>query len=268
MMVACLTGISTVGGGIALADELGSSEEGAKGLFFQQMKSKEKINTGLQYWIELQRGGQTLKVNSKHQFVSGDRIRFHVRSNIDGFAYILLSSGSRGEKCVLFPNDKSNDDNKVVAGKDYDLPGDGYLTFDKNPGTEKVTLLLSRGPIDAKAYFNEPKEEATLIASVGNGSKDLVPSKIVVAYNSPAPAPKITADDKQSVDVTISSKGNERVTTVPKNAVTRKIVLKHQPSPSTTSATSNATHNDDGVVTVVKKDPAGVLHVDVALKHD
>ena len=108
---------------------------GAKGLFFQQLeKPHESLNTGLRYWIEMRRNGTTQRVSNKFQFKSGDSIRFHIRSNIDGYAYILLSSGSRGEREVLFPDEKAGEKNRVGAGHDYVLPQDGSLTFDENPG--------------------------------------------------------------------------------------------------------------------------------------
>ena len=73
--------------GSALADETG-----AKNLFFQQLdEPKSAINTGVRYWVELRRGGQSMKVNNKMAFRSGDKIRFHVQPNIDGRARKRLS---------------------------------------------------------------------------------------------------------------------------------------------------------------------------------
>ena len=166
--------------------EGGAPPEGAKGLFFQQLeRPTESINTGLRYWIELKRGGTVSRVTNKTQFKTGDSIRFHVRSNIDGYAYILLSCGSREERSVLFPDPHVVENNKLERGKEYALPSDGYLTFDENPGTEKLTLLLSRSPINAEAYLARPQRQVTMIASAQTGSKDLVPAKIYVSYNTP-----------------------------------------------------------------------------------
>ncbi|HNM50339.1 MAG TPA: DUF4384 domain-containing protein [Candidatus Obscuribacter sp.] len=166
--------------------EGGAPPEGAKGLFFQQLeRPTESINTGLRYWIELKRGGTVSRVTNKTQFKTGDSIRFHVRSNIDGYAYILLSCGSREERSVLFPDPHVVENNKLERGKEYALPSDGYLTFDENPGTEKLTLLLSRSPINAEAYLSRPQRQVTMIASAQTGSKDLVPAKIYVSYNTP-----------------------------------------------------------------------------------
>lgn len=159
----------------------------AKGMFFEQLnKSTVSINTGLQYWIELNRGGNSQRVSNKQRFQTGDRIRFHVTANINGFAYVLLKSGSRGERAVLFPDQRNNEDNKVTKGREYVIPGDGFLTFDENPGQEKLVLLLSRQPLDAAAYLDDTEsDQSALIASNLDGSKDLIPTKIYVSYGVP-----------------------------------------------------------------------------------
>lgn len=174
--------------------------EGAKGLFFEQMENPaQKLNTGIQYWIELNRDGKFSKVNNKYTFRTGDKIRFHITSNIDGFAYILLSSGSRGEQSVLFP--EPHEDNKIQRGKDYSLPRDGFLTFDEHPGIEKVSLLLSRMPTDATAYLNKSRDpDRTLVASAATGSKDLVPSKILLSYTQQSAAAATTKPNILSSD--------------------------------------------------------------------
>src|SRR5271169_2328622 len=86
----------------ALGDEAAPDADrfkDAKGLFFEQLsKPSESLNLGMTYWIERVRKGKTEKVNNKSPFYSGDQIKFHVKSNVDGFAYILLKSGSRGEQ--------------------------------------------------------------------------------------------------------------------------------------------------------------------------
>lgn len=269
---------------IAQEPKTNQDQDIPKGLFFEQLsKPKEQINTGLLYWIELIRNGQKVKVSNKHQFISGDRIRFHVKPNIDGYAYILLSSGSRGEQSVLFPAEGAGDNNRVQAGKDYELPADGYLKFDNNPGTEKVTLLLSRAKIDATAFLSQPTEEATLIASSDLGSKDLVPSNIAVAFNPPgisAPKPHLS---QPAVPETTSEVTVELHSQPKSKAKAGKVHHKAAP-PVKKTAASTATpvrtrtqaanpvprtsgDNDSGVTTIVKKDPKGVLYVNIALAH-
>lgn len=289
---------------LASRAELGSGSDqdmsGAKGLFFEQLeKPSQNLNTGIRYSIELKRNGKTQRVSNKFQFRTGDSIRFHVTSNINGFAYILLSSGSRGEQSVLFPDESTKETNRVERGKEYVMPGKGFLTFDENPGTEKLTLLLSRSPINASAYMQKHDRPVTMIASAETGAKDLVPARIYVAYNTPrldGAALNSLSGNGSNSSTTVSSSSNaatESASTSKKVKTTKVAETKKEPVKShkvkTASAAGNAGANsgagsgvaastnrviasgkvkeDDAATTVVSADSDGMLHVDVALEH-
>lgn len=252
---------------------VGAAEpSGAKGLFFSQLeRPNESINTGIQYWIELHRGATTTRVNNKTAFHSGDRIRFHVKPNIDGYAYILLRSGSRGEQAVLFPDPEKREENKLQRGKDYVLPGDGELKFDQNPGIEKLSLLLSRTPIDTAAYVSPNAESSPtrMVATIASGSKDLIPSQILVSYVQPSTLPKVSAGHKENEP----APGQIAKKTGAKNqTLTKDVAVKHHHSVTSEKLAdanlgSDKSSFESGITTVVYKDPSGVLAVDVSLEH-
>ena len=285
---------------LASRAELGSGSDddmsGAKGLFFEQLeKPSQNLNTGIRYSIELKRNGKTQRVSNKFQFRTGDSIRFHVTSNINGFAYIFLSSGSRGEQSVLFPDESTKETNRVERGKEYVMPGKGFLTFDENPGTEKLTLLLSRSPINASAYMQKHDRPVTMIASAETGAKDLVPARIYVAYNTPrldGAALNSLSGSGSNSSTTVSSSSSaatESASTSKKVKTTKVAETKKEPVKShkvkTASAAGNAgagsgvaaaanrviasgkVKEDDAATTVVSADSDGMLHVDVALEH-
>lgn len=209
------------------------SADGAKNLFYKQIEQpSSNLNTGMQYWIELHRGGKVLNVSNKYSFRSGDKIRIHMKSNIDGFAYVMLLEGSRGEQSILFPDAQFHDNNKVQANRDIPIPADGYLAFDQNPGTEKVVLLLSRTQLDPKKYMADKVKTRVQIAAVPNGSKDLIPGSVVLAYADSTPLENSSPDEKK------------------------------KQSDSTLVAS-----NDTGVTTLVQKNPEEILAVDVDLMH-
>lgn len=253
----------------------------AKGLFRKQMDSpKESLNVGLHYWVELTPKGskEPMRVSNKHAFRSGDQIQFHIRPNIDGYAYVVMRSGSRGEQAVLFPDPAHGDNNRVEHGIDYALPsGHESFEFDKNAGTEKLTLLLSRNPINAQAYLAKPTDSPTVIASAITGSKDLVPSQVFVAYAAPhsdGPPPAVHVTEKKKV---VASKTNTSTPVTPDEVGESKAPKKHK-TPAKTSTTTTTKHettqvassnssDDAGVTTVVKKAPDGVLFVNVDLDH-
>lgn len=177
---------------VASSLSIAANADDTKGINFEpkdlslsatQREAIAQNNIGFSYWIELLRNGKTQHVTNRLQFKSGDRIRFHVKPVTDGYAYILLKSGSRGEKAVLFPDEKVAQNNQLQHGKDYALPAEGYLKFDQNPGKEKVTLLLSRNEIDADAYLSKPVEQPTVIASALFGSKDIAGKNVFISSN-------------------------------------------------------------------------------------
>lgn len=125
----------------------------AKGLFFQQLKNPAAcLNNGFVYTMELHRGSAppTL-VSSRVDFFNGDAIKIHIKPNITGYAYILLTQGSTGAQTVLFPHPSHPQDNFIEQGKEYVIPPNGLIRFDEHPGEEKLLFILSRKQIDAKA---------------------------------------------------------------------------------------------------------------------
>lgn len=180
--------------------------DGAKGMFYQQIeRPAEKLNNGVQYWIELKRGGSApARVSNKCEFKSGDQIRFHIKPNMDSFAYVVLREGSRGEKCVLFPDPRHADNNRLKANVEYAIPADSYLLFDQNPGTERVSLVLARKEVQPDTYAPDSFKDKVIVASRMDGSKDLVPGSFVVSYGEHAMAPTTAPSNEQKVDAVIT----------------------------------------------------------------
>ncbi|MBX9690532.1 MAG: DUF4384 domain-containing protein [Candidatus Obscuribacterales bacterium] len=231
--------------GVFFAINATAADSGAKDLFYkQQSNPKVVLNTGMQYWIELKRDGKSTNVSNKFAFKTGDSIRIHVKPNTDVFAYIVLKEGSGGEQSILFPDPRFRDNNKLKAGSDYSLPQEGFLTFDQNPGTERLMLILSRNTINASKFFADKSKKPVLIAAAANGSKDLIPGSVVLAYSN---------QDGKIIDQT-----NESTTTatqVDKQKQHNGVLVSSQADPN------------DAVTTLVQKDPALELCVDLALMH-
>lgn len=236
-------------------------KDGAKDLFYQQLdKPQLAMNTGLQYWIELHRKGQVLKVSNKTEFYSGDKIRFHIRPNIDGYSYVVLKCGSKGERDVLFPLEKYKDDNRIARGRDIAIPTqpNDLLMFDNNPGIERVAIVLSRSPMNADQYLN--KTQPIVIASGISGSKDLVPSRVMVQPAATQEAPSTNSQIQTVVASNTPSLPPDNTSKVTPNIITETSAGDPHPN----SAPENK--QEHGVTTVVQQD-AGVLSVDVVLQH-
>lgn len=136
----------------------------AKGLFLEQLESPTgKINTGLKYWILLNEKGKLRSVNNLHLFKSGDKIRFKMLPNINGFAYVAMLEGSSGKSKLLFPLSEKNK-GQVLAGKLYTIPEKGYFQFDQKPGLEKLRLVISRQPQSPAKLLEEKEKKIVVIA--------------------------------------------------------------------------------------------------------
>lgn len=177
---------------------------GAKALFFSADSGKETLSTavkpagrhahgqpsatnsratitGLKYYIELERPDHRLrKVNSNHVFHSGDRIRLHVTSNVDGHLVIFQQQGNEPEE-RLFPSSQLSDASDLIRSHvDTVLPSPhSWFIFDEHPGQIRLTLLLiaqAAHPKKESTSSNTLLAQASLahsLASATDGSKAL-----------------------------------------------------------------------------------------------
>jgi hypothetical protein len=103
-------------------------------------------NMGIKYWLELIQPGNTqiVRVNSNRVFHSGERIRLHVETNVDG-RVTLLQLAHDGASLVLFPDARINGgDNYIRAGIDTPVPSArAWIKFDNRPGLERLVVFLT-----------------------------------------------------------------------------------------------------------------------------
>ncbi len=187
------------------------------------------------YWIELMRDGKRFRCNNKTPFRSGDEIRLHVRSNVDGYGYILLKAGTTGKHAVLFPDDQTGRFNRIGAQHDIALPTKSWLRFDNNPGQERVSIIFSRRPLDPSV-----QDSSLLTAFVSpdrSGAKDLVPTRMELSWGDPNPVIMPGSFSNNTALASASQSGGEQAL-------------------------------EANLVKVSFANPDGVLSVDVALDHN
>lgn len=144
------------------------------------------VNAGLMYYIERQRpDGQFERVNPTVTFRSGDRIRIHLKSNVDG-RLVIAQRDSQGGSGVLFPDPRVNGgDNRIRAGQMTALPSaTTWFKFDEHPGEERLLVMLTpQGNQVAPGVFpdvppqqwdSRRTEQFALLAQAQKGSKALV----------------------------------------------------------------------------------------------
>jgi hypothetical protein len=103
------------------------------------------IPLGLRYSLLKQNSdGEFVEVAPDTTFRSGDKIKLSVESNDGAYLYIVQQGSSKAWN-VLFPNDDTDKGtNHVERGRRYTIPAGGRFTFDDQPGTERLFVVLSR----------------------------------------------------------------------------------------------------------------------------
>ena len=148
------------------------------------MASTVPRNTGLRYWIELLKpNGELQRVTASQAFRSGEEIRLHIETNVDGRLTIYQKSLG-GKLDRLFPDSRVNaGDNVVRANRDTLIPSSSArFVFDAKAGTENLTLLFEPLPGESTPALassgglsaaGEDSEYRTLQARVQAASRSL-----------------------------------------------------------------------------------------------
>jgi hypothetical protein len=172
----------------------GQKEAGAKALFYDPgtgaiLKPSEKQKdprtnmikvkpsgtsqakyVGLHYWIELDGVGP---ISDEYVFRTGDGIRLHVRSNVDGYLS-LWSLDPSGRGSLLFPvPGQTEGENLIKADTPYTTPG--KIKFSPPVEDERLLVFFSRSKADIPSPQGTKDDAGMVARSLGpNGSKALV----------------------------------------------------------------------------------------------
>ena len=133
---------------------------------------------GAKVMVALNRTGTIQMVSPDTVFRSGDKVRFHLSLNFNGYLAVL-NKGTSGRINRLYPY--LGAPNRAQASAEIVVPGkEAWFAFDETPGIEEVTFLMSKDPIEE---VKEPipgtsasqGQESSPGSSVdGNGQRSLV----------------------------------------------------------------------------------------------
>jgi hypothetical protein len=118
--------------------------------------------------------GSYAEVDPEATFRSGDSIRVRVEANDNSHLYIVQQGSSKTWN-LLFPNEETeNGNNRIHPDREYTIPAGARFTFDEQPGTERLFIILSRRPEPdmEKLIYNlstspspEPPQEKLMLAA-------------------------------------------------------------------------------------------------------
>ncbi len=112
-------------------------------MFAQTASKSQKIEIAL----EREQAGQWKIVPAGLVFDHGDHLRFRVRTNFNGYLYVM-NKGTSGEYVTLFPREETGLDNRVSSGKEYVIPSTAsFFRVDGPAGFDVVYWLMSPTPI-------------------------------------------------------------------------------------------------------------------------
>ena len=185
-------------------------------------------NSGISYWIELKRNGQTFRCNNKMDFRSGDEIRFHVSAATDGYAYIFMKQGSSGAHALLFPNNKTGADNSLKADIDCAIPTRTFLKFDNTPGIEKLSLVFAKIPINIDHVIQDPNTVMAFVSPDASGAKDIVPTRMQISWGDTTPLLMPTSASSTNIALASTSSLVQVACNNPHDVMSLEIALEHK----------------------------------------
>ena len=154
--------------GVALTGAQKAPVAPGKTVPVRKIAAKEQAKyVGVHYWLELDGKGA---VSDKNTFHTGDRIRVHVRSNVDGYL-TLWTMESNGEGKLLLP--QPGKDTLIVADSEYITPG--FIKFAEPVQDERLLVFFSRSKTDLPTGSNVSRSAQQVSSATGtSGAKSLV----------------------------------------------------------------------------------------------
>jgi len=183
LTAACAAGLLVAAAGtstVSAQDGLAS----AKGIY------REGQKPGVKFQVLLNEGTRDRRVPVTHDFVSGDRFKFQLESNKDGYVYILnrtlpgdpeqLSSkgitriveddrrnpSTRTRYTLLWPNTAQAQ--RIRANTPFTVPAE--FRMDNEPGVEKLYVVVAEKPIRIEDYFDVRNGQQRATPTAGSGT--------------------------------------------------------------------------------------------------
>ncbi|HEY7303582.1 MAG TPA: DUF4384 domain-containing protein [Bryobacteraceae bacterium] len=110
-------------------------------------QGQAEVNRRIDLVLEKKEGTSLRTVDPNYVFSGGDKIRFRLKSAVDGYLYVM-NRGSSGSWQQLFPRDELAQSRRVTGSKQYLVPasGTGWFQVTGPPGYDNVYFLIS--PVD------------------------------------------------------------------------------------------------------------------------
>lgn len=127
------------------------------GLAFPQSRTMTEGAHRMELMLQRLEGSAWHTIDPGLVLAQGDRVRFRFRTNFDGYLYVTNQSTS-GKYEQLFPREETGQDNRVEAGKEYQVPATSTVfRIAGPPGHEIVYWLVTPARLtEPPARFEAP----------------------------------------------------------------------------------------------------------------
>lgn len=138
--------VATVVGGLAVA---GCSRRRAANDAAPPAVDKSE-EAELDYAIELDDSGHSIRVREDRKFHSGDGFRFLFRPGFNAYVYLVNRGPGQQSYQVLFPSERIGVRNPIGKGRLVTVPdpATGWLRMDANQGDENLVLIAASVPLE------------------------------------------------------------------------------------------------------------------------
>ena len=129
-------------------------------------QAQAELNHRIDLILEKKDGDAARAMDPNYVFSSGDKIRFRLKSSVNGFLYVT-DRGSSGVWQQLFPRDNLAQSRELEKGREYMVPavGNGWFQVTGPPGYDNVYFLVS--PVDLGKSIPVPEKAQPSQADTG-----------------------------------------------------------------------------------------------------
>lgn len=151
----------------------GTQDTQTRDLYFATADNGEARHPGLQVKVYQETAKGYTQVSPTKRFRSGQRLKFGVESNTNGWLYIV-QRGTSGQYRLLYPHPAVGKHQKIQHNREILIPGRDWFRFDSEVGTEEIHFIFSRQKLNAVPDLFPPARTERLSFREGSVEWDIV----------------------------------------------------------------------------------------------
>jgi hypothetical protein len=108
---------------------------------FAQSGTANSAPQRMEIMVDRLSGGSWRAIDPALVLEQADRVRFRFRTNFDGYLYVINQNTS-GKYETLFPREETGQDNRIAAGKEYQVPATDTVFRIAGPAGHEIVYWL------------------------------------------------------------------------------------------------------------------------------